>query len=138
MPATQLKLASLAAIGFAVMIAFGSHAATDGLMRWFADLLFWPLGDPAVMTDEAQLLAAISGGIMASWGVMIWMLTDALADAQPHLLRRIVLVAMTVWFIIDSIASVASGGWLNVIGNLAFLAMFVLPARRLASPTVLR
>lgn len=130
-PATQLKLASIGTLGFALMIAFGSHELTDGPLRWFADLLFWPLGDPQVLTNEAQLLAAILGGIMASWAALVWMLTDALAAEQPLLLRRLILTMMTIWFVIDSAGSVASGGWLNVIGNLAFLALFVLPARRL-------
>lgn len=131
-PATQLKLASIGTLGFAVMIAFGSHDLTDGPLRWFADLLFWPLGDPQVMTNEAQLLAAILGGIMASWAVLVWLLTDALATNHPQLLRRLVLTMMAVWFVIDSTGSVASGAWLNVIGNLGFLALFVLPARRLS------
>ena len=130
-PETQLKLASIFTLGFALMIAFGSHELTDGPLRWFADLLFWPLGDPQIVTNEAQLLAAILGGIMASWAVLVWMLTDALAAEQPLLLRRLILAMMAIWFVIDSAGSVASGGWLNVIGNLGFLALFVLPARRL-------
>lgn len=113
------------------MIAFGAHELTDGPLRWFADLLFWPLGDPQVLTNEAQLLAAILGGIMASWAVLVWMLTDALADEQPLLLRRLILTVMAIWFVIDSAGSIASGGWLNVVGNIGFLALFVLPARRL-------
>ena len=130
-PATQLKIASIGTIGFALMIAFGAHERTDGPLRWFADLLFWPLGDPQVLTNEAQLLAAILGGIMASWAVLVWMLTNALADEQPLLLRRLILTVMAIWFVIDSAGSIASGGWLNVVGNIGFLALFVLPARRL-------
>ncbi len=130
-PRTQLKISSAATIGFGIMIAFGAHQRTDGLLRWFADLLFWPLGDSAMLADEAQLLAAILGGVMVSWAVLFWLLTDALAEDHPELLKRLILTTMAVWFVIDSAGSIASGGWLNVVGNLAFLAMFVLPARRL-------
>lgn len=130
-PVTQLKLACAATVGFGLMIALGAHARTDGPLRWFADLLFWPLGDTVTVTDEAQLLAAILGGVMVSWAVLFWMLTDALASDQPALLRRLIMSTMAVWFVIDSAASIASGGWLNVIGNLGFLALFILPARRL-------
>lgn len=131
-PEFQLKAASIGTLGFALMIVLGSHEATDGPLRWFADLLFWPLGDPQTLTDEAQLLAAILGGVMASWAAIIWLLTDSLAQEQPLILRRIILTAMAIWFVIDSVGSVASGGWLNVVGNVGFLAIFVLPAWRLA------
>lgn len=131
-PATQLKAASIITIGFALMIAFGAHEATDGPLRWFADLLFWPLGDAAsVLTDESQLLAAILGGVMTGWGLTLYMLTDALADDHPALLKRIVVTAMIVWFVVDSAGSIASGGWLNVIGNIGFGALFAIPAMRL-------
>lgn len=130
-PTTQLKIASASTIGFGVLIAFGAHPRTDGPLRWFADLLFCPLGDSALLTDEAQLLAAILGGVMVSWAGLFWLLTDALAEDQPKLLKRLIFTTMTVWFVIDSAGSIASGGWLNVVGNIAFLAMFVLPARRL-------
>ncbi len=130
-PLTQLRVASLGTAGFGLMIALGAHELTDGPLRWFADLLFWPLGDPAVLSNEAQLLAAVLGGIMTSWAVLMWMLTDALGPDQPHVLRRIIFTAMTLWFFIDSAGSIASGAWLNVVGNLGFLALFIVPARRL-------
>lgn len=130
-PVTQLKFAAAITFGFALMIVFGSHELTDAPLRWFADLLFWPLDEAQVMTDSGQLLAAILGGIMASWAVLMWLLTNALAVSEPQLLRRLILTTMTVWFVIDGLGSVASGAWLNVIGNLGFLALFVLPARRL-------
>lgn len=130
-PTTQLKIASAATIAFGLMIAFGAHPRTDGLLQWFADLLFWPLGDAAILTNEARLLAAILGGAMVGWALLYWLLIDALASDHPELLKRLILTTMATWFVIDSTASVASGGWLNVIGNVGFLAMFVLPARRL-------
>jgi len=130
-PATQLKLASLFTVGFGLLIALGAHSTTDGPLRLFADLIFWPTGDAPTLSDEAHLLAAILGGVMASWGVFFWLLTDALSETQPALLKRIVLITLSTWFIVDSLGSIASGGWINVLPNIAFLAMFVVPARRL-------
>lgn len=113
------------------MIALGSHQRTDGPIRLFADLIFWDADDRPDFTDDTQLLAAILGGVMASWGVIFWLLTDALAEGQPALLKRVLFTTLAVWFTIDSAGSLASGGWSNVIGNLGFLALFALPARRL-------
>lgn len=130
-PATQLKIASLFTVAFGLMIALGSHQRTDGPIRLFADLIFWDADDRPDFTDDTQLLAAILGGVMASWGVIFWLLTDALAEGQPALLKRVLFTTLAVWFTIDSAGSLASGGWSNVIGNLGFLALFALPARRL-------
>jgi len=132
-PATQLKISCALTMGFALMFSLGAHTSTDGLARWFADLIFWPVGDAGVLTDEAQLFAAILGGVMASWAVLFWMLTDALADTNSALLRRLVLVTLGAWFVIDNVGSIAAGAPLNVVGNTGFLAMFVVPALRLPS-----
>jgi len=129
-PTAQLKLASVGTAAVGLMIALGAHERTDGPLRWLLDLVFWPIGDAKVLADEAQLLAGILGGVMAGFAALIWLMIDALED-RPAALKRIILGAMTIWFVVDSTASVASGGWLNVIGNVGFLALFVLPARRL-------
>ncbi len=130
--ARQLKIACAGTIGFAVLIGFGSHPATDLPVRWFGDLLFWPLGDAATeLQDEARLLAAILGGIMTGFGLLIWMLVDALIEDHPKLLRRLIVTVMAVWFVIDGAGSIAAGAPLNLVGNVAFLVMFILPARRL-------
>ena len=130
--ALQLKTACAVTIGFSLLIGLGSHPSTDFAVRWLSDLLFWPLGDPVDMfTNEARLVAAILGGVMTGFGLLFWMLTDALIDDDPKLLRKLILTVLTVWFVIDSAGSVAAGAPLNVIGNIGFLAMYVLPARRL-------
>ena len=84
-----------------------------------------------MFTNEARLVAAILGGVMTGFGLLFWMLTDALIDDDPKLLRKLILTVLTVWFVIYSAGSVAAGAPLNVVGNVGFLAMYVLPARRL-------
>ncbi len=131
--ALQLKMACAGTIGFAILILLGVHPATDWPVRWFGDLLFWPLGDmTSELQDEARLLAAIIGGIMTGFGLLIWMLVDELIDDHPAVLRRLVMTTMAVWFILDSGGSIIAGAPLNVVGNIGFLLMFILPARRLA------
>ena len=41
------------------------------------------------------------------------------------------MTVMAVWFVIDGAGSIAAGAPLNLVGNVAFLVMFILPARRL-------
>lgn len=128
----QLKASSVGTILFALMISLGSHPSTDLLYRWFSDFIFLPIGDPvSELTEEARLLAAILGGIMTGFAIFVWMLTDALIDENPLLLRKIIMTVMAVWFVVDGTGSFAAGAWVNVIANTGFLAMFVVPAWRL-------
>jgi hypothetical protein len=68
--AMQIKVASTVTIGFGALISFGSHEVTGGPLRFLADLFFWRLDDKGSVTDEAQLLAAILGGVMIGWGAL--------------------------------------------------------------------
>lgn len=128
----QLKISAVLTIAFAVMFSFGSHDATDGLVRWFGDLMFWRLGEgPDQLTDINHLADAVLGGVMASWATFVWLLADRFFLRAPREVKSIIMTAMFVWFPIDTIGSIVSGAWLNGIANLGFLAMFVYPISRL-------
>lgn len=128
----ELKTAAVITIGFGLFFAMGSHDATDGIVRYVADMIFLRSpGTTAELTDVNHLADAILGGVMAGWGVMIWMLVDRLLPLAPAEIKRIVIVSMLVWFPIDTIGSIASGAWLNGLLNVGFLLMFVVPLRRI-------
>lgn len=112
-------------------MVLGAHELTDGPLLFLADLFILPFDDRGPVTSEAQLLAAILGGVMVAWGLTYWMLTDALLPQNPALLKRILTVTIIVWFVIDSLGSLAAGSWINVVSNLGFLAAFIWPASRL-------
>jgi hypothetical protein len=59
------------------------------------------------------------------------MLTDVLLPTQPRLRQRFIFTTMAMWFVIDSVGSLAAGSRLNVVSNVAFLGAFVLLSRRL-------
>lgn len=130
-PATTrlwLKIAADALIVFGLATAIAAWPPAAGMLGFFADLLFWPVdGAQGVDTQAAQLLAAIGGGVMAGWGATIYLLADRLYLREPALVRGIVLTGLFVWFAIDSTGSVISGAPLNVLGNLALLAVFLVP-----------
>lgn len=130
-PATTrlyLKVAADIVIVFGLVTALGAWPPAAGLLDFFADLLFWPVdGAQGVDTQAARLLAAIGGGVMAGWGATIYLLADRLYLREPALVRGILLTGLLVWFAIDSTGSVISGARLNVLGNLALLAMFLVP-----------
>lgn len=128
----QVKIAALLTAGFGLLFAVGSHDATDGPVRFLADLLFLRLGDgPGELTNTNHLADAILGGVMAGWGAMMWLLADRLLTRMPSEVKSILTISLLVWFPIDSLGSIASGAWLNAISNIAFAAMFLVPLRRL-------
>ncbi|MEO8531511.1 MAG: hypothetical protein ABI459_09820 [Deltaproteobacteria bacterium] len=125
---TALRVGAALVIASGVLVGLGSHPATAWPARIIADLIFWPLdGLQTGMAGETRLLAAIGGGVMLGWGLMIWQLATVPA-AYPAIRTSIL-----VWFCADSLGSLAAGAWLNVLGNLVFLIVFMVALRQKAT-----
>jgi hypothetical protein len=128
---TWLRIGAGMVIASGLLVAPAAHPATGGPAVLLADLLFWPLdGAQTGAAGEARLLAAIGGGVMVGWGWALWLLAGEGMDRAPDLARRIILGSVGLWFVVDSTGSIAAGAPLNVVGNLAFLVVLVLPLWR--------
>lgn len=125
-----LKCAAVVTIGFGVLTAAAAYPALQAPTLLIADIIFWPV-DGAQNGDAPtlRLMFAIGGGFLAAWGVTLWLLAGEGMARAPDLVRRIVLTSALTWFVIDSMGSVLAGAPLNIIGNLGFLAMYLLPWR---------
>ena len=128
---TGLRLAAAVTVGFGLLLALAAVPALAAPTRLLADILIWPLdGTESLASTETRLMLAIAGGVMAGWGWLVWQLAgDALAQ-DPERTRRLIRQSVLIWFAVDSTASIAAGVPLNVIGNLAFAALYLLPMRR--------
>ena len=116
------------------MLAAAAFPPLAGPTEFFADLILFPLdGAQDISANPTRLISAICGGVMAGWGVLFWMLATRLAPTDPILTKQLILGSIFTWFVIDSTCSVLAGAPLNVVGNIAFLLIFVLPAWGLAS-----
>lgn len=123
-----LKIGAASLFGFGLLVAVAAIPALNGPAAWLLDLIYFPLdGAEATGAPADRLLSAIAGGVMAGWGVMLWIVAGEVYPADPVLGRRLVLKSIITWFVIDSSMSVAAGAPLNVVGNLGFLLVFVLP-----------
>lgn len=123
-----LKVASGIVIGFGVIAVLAALPSTSGVMRFLADLIFWPVdGAQTVSADETRLLSAISGGLMVGWGLLLWLLAARLFPNDPDLGRRLILPSISAWFVVDSLGSIAAGAPINALFNIAFLPMFFVP-----------
>ncbi len=126
----QLKLASAFVIASGLFVLLGSWDTTSEPLRLFAEVLFWTNTEQVEVAKEANLLSAILGGVMLSWGMLYWMLTDLLRD-DPARIKRIFLISIWAWFVADTLGSILSGGVVNVLFNLVYLSIFVLPLRNI-------
>lgn len=131
-PQNALKAASVLVMSFGVIVALAAHPSTGGVASFFGDLLFWPLDSrPSLLSPGSRLLAAIGGGVMFGWGLMLWHVSVHLLPAHPVLAARIVRSSLLAWFIVDSLGSTVAGAPLNAALNAVLLAAFLWPLSKL-------
>ena len=111
-----LKVAAAITIGFGIVPTV-----------FLLELVIPQLNGESMSASSIRLLAAISGGVLTGWGLMIWLVASEILANHPILARRLILPSIVTWFIIDSSMSVAAGAPLNAFLNLGFLLMFTLP-----------
>jgi len=129
-----LKAASAVVVGAGVLGLLGTHPITVWPAHQFIDLAFWPMDAAASgSASEARLLWGIYAGILAGWGVMLWQVAARLFPKEPVLVRRIILSSICTWYVIDGAGSIMAGAPMNVVYNLFFLAIFVIPLLRRCS-----
>ena len=120
--------ASLLIIAFGVYLSWFQSGPASIATDFFLDLVFWPVdGAQALGTNAANLLAGISGGLTAGLGAAVLAVTRQVYATDPARGRRIITTFMLVWFVVDGIGSVIAGAPVNVIVNMAFLALVLVP-----------
>ena len=125
-----LRFAAGVTLVTGLALALTAIPALNLPVRLLADLLVWPLdGTQTLAAPETRLAFAIGGGVMAGWGLMIWQLAGEPLQRAPEAVRAIIRTSILTWFVVDSAGSAAAGAALNVLPNLVFLALFLVPMR---------
>jgi len=128
-----IKAASALVIVVGAVLALAALPATSGPTALLADLIFWPLdGHPALVAPAPRLLAAISGGVMVGWGVLLWTVATRVLPVDVALGASVIRTSVITWFAVDSLASVLAGAPVNVVLNAVFLAAFLVPLAAVA------
>lgn len=126
-----LRLAAGVTMLTGLALALAALPALNMAVRLLADLLIWPMnGAETLAASETRLALAIGGGVMLGWGLMIWQLAGEPLERAPHAVRAIIRTSILSWFVVDSAGSIAAGAALNVLPNLVFLGLFLVPLRR--------
>ena len=130
-----LRFAAGIVIASGFLIVLGAHPATGLPVRMLVDLLVWPMDSGETLSGgDARLLAAISGGVLAGWGLMIWHLAGSPLERDPDGIRRAITQATLIWFVVDTGGSIAAGAPLNGVSNLLYLWLLLWPLRRVRRP----
>jgi len=126
--ARWLEIAAIVLIAFAPVVWLGAYPPLAWLNGTLVDLVFCPVdGQPTLSDPAARLMSAISGGLMAGWGTMLYLVASRLFRRDPALARELILYGTGIWFVVDSLGSAVAGAPLNALLNAGFLMMFYLP-----------
>lgn len=136
--AAWLKIASaLLLIGFGALVAAAAWPPLSGPALLLVDPIFWPFdGAQSLDAPETRLMMAIGGGVTAGWGLTIWQIAEKLLPKDPAMARAILVPSILFWFVVDSTFSVLSGGGLNLLPNIVFLAALLWPLLRMERRTL--
>jgi hypothetical protein len=134
----QLRLASAIVMGFGLVTALAAWPPLNLPSLWLLDLMFLPFDRQQNLDgSEHRILSGILGAVLVGLGVMQWQVVTKLFAREPVLARQILLAGMWSWFAVDCVASVVAGAPFNVVMNVPFLLMFVVPLwRGVASKSV--
>ena len=123
-----LKVTATALFSYAFLFALGAIKKFEEPIRFVLDISNFPLDNVEnYNAPTTVLLSAIIGGILAGWGIMIWLMSVWFYDKSPEQVRKTVLISTLTWFFVDSIACIVSGNVSNAITNVPLLLMLVGP-----------
>lgn len=115
-------------IAFGVIWALGAVPGWDGPVRFFLDILKWPIdGDPGVFDATDRWFSALGGAFLAAFGVIFYLLVIPGVERGDPEARKAGVAALLVWFVIDSSGSIAAGAASNAAFNVVILAAFLAP-----------
>ncbi len=113
---------------FAFVWGLAPYVSINAPARWLIDLLDWPFGDALATLDRSEKwLSAIGSGLTAGISIMlIGMVAPAVARSDRQV-TKVTIWAFVVWYIVDSVGSIASGVPSNAFFNAILLTAILVP-----------
>jgi hypothetical protein len=111
---------------FGLVLSMGAIDATSGLVRWNFAALGQPYEEP--FGPHLKFALAVMGPICIGWALAIVgaiQVTPSLPPAPARTLWAFVTAGVLVWFVADSLLSVAVGFGLNVFPNLLLVGTYL-------------
>lgn len=120
------------AVGLLGMILVGSgFEATSGPVRILFDVLNGP--GELDFNPYVRFSLAILGAVTMGWSLTLMAVIQVANQLEKQVSKRIwigIAASIVIWYVIDSILSIATGFWLNAVSNTIFSATFLIPVIR--------
>jgi len=128
---TRSKFMMGVAIIFAVYSVLWGLAPYESInfpARFILDLADWPPGDFSDSLDRnTKFLSAIGAGLLCAVSIFLGgIVVPAIREGNKSIIRTTIF-AMTAWYIIDGVGSIASGVASNVFFNSVYLCLILIP-----------
>ena len=113
---------------FAIFWGLAPYTSINLPARFILDLIDWPLSNISEPLDKNTMwLSAIGAGLLGGFTVFLGGIVVPAIRQKNDSVIKITIVAMAVWYIIDSLGSYVSGVASNVFFNTIFLALVLIP-----------
>lgn len=121
-----------AAVGLFGMILAGSgFEVTSGPVRILFDVLNGP--GELDLNPYVRVSLALLGAVTMGWSLTLMAVIQVANQLEKQVSKRIwigITASIVIWYVIDSILSIATGFWLNAVSNTIFSATFLIPVIR--------
>lgn len=121
-----------AALGLFGMILAGSgFEVTSGPVRILFDVLNGP--GELDLNPYVRFSVALLGAVTMGWSLTLMAVIQVANQLEKQVSKRIwigIAASIVIWYVIDSILSIATGFWLNAVSNTIFSATFLIPVIR--------
>lgn len=127
---TAMQRAGWVTLSIGIFFAASALPVLHPAVHLFLQIAYWPFDDvPPDLSVPTPLLVAISGGLTAGFGGMLWGLGRYVSPISQEAAARVTWVAALSWFCTDSAMSVVVGAPMNVVINALFLALMLFSCR---------
>ena len=118
---------------YSILWALAPYPSINLPARLILDLADWPLDNLATPLDRnTQWLSAIGAGVLAAISIFLGGIVVPAIKKADTAITRTTMLAMVVWYVIDSTGSVASGVSSNVFFNTIYLVLVLTPLIRIS------
>ncbi len=113
---------------YSLLWALAPFAHINLPARIILDLADWPLDNLSSPLDRnTQWLSSIGAGLLAAISIFLGTIVCPAIQEKNTAIIRATIIAMSAWYLIDGIGSIASGVASNVIFNSIYLALVCIP-----------
>lgn len=127
---------------FVIATVFGLIFATGMVLASFLQLSAYGDLVAVLFSSERSPLnaagffhAGVAGALYAGWSLTLLLLAKNERLAKEKVLWDAIFWGVLLWFVLDNLASVATGASYNLIGNTMFFGMMMWPVTRMRKNT---